>query len=324
LLTRRVLLAALAASGCVVSLRGPASAQSYPSGPIRIIVPFAAGSATDTGARHIADGLSKKWGTPVVVENKPGANGAIAAQEVVRSKPDGYTIFVASNTAIASNVALFNKLPYDPVTQLEPVSSIGFAPTFLIAHPSVPAKTLPELIAYAKANPGKINFGSGSASTHMSGEMLKARAGIDIVHIPYRSTPLALKDLMGGHIHIMFADPVTSMPQVRSGTVNCLGVATNERYKLTPDLPTLKEQGIGDFELFTWTAVYLPVGVPRPVYDKIRETVVEVINDPAYVQRQAGNGSQVRTVSPEEMRRIQLAEIQLYRDLMKGAGIEPE
>ena len=323
MLTRRLLLGALAASGAVSHVR-TARAQDYPSRNVRIVVPFAAGSATDNGARHIAEGLTKKWNATVIVENKPGANGAIAAQDVVRSKPDGHTIFVASNTAVASNVAMFKSLPYDPITQLEPVTSIGFAPTFLVAHPSVPAKSLPELIALAKASPGKINFGSGSASTHMSGEMLKARAGIDINHIPYRSTPLALQDLLGGHIQIMFADPVTSIPQVRAGKINCLGVATNERYKLTPELPTLKEQGIGDFELYTWTTVFLPVGVPRPVYDTIRTAVVEVINDPAYVERQAKNGAEVRTVSPEEMRRIQLAEIQLYRDLMKGAGIEPE
>lgn len=304
------------------SAQDPAS--GYPSGPIRIVVPFAAGSATDNAARTVADGLSKRWGQSVVVDNRAGANGFIAAEMVAKSKPDGLTIFIASNTALASNVALFKTLPYDPLRDFQPVTSLGFAPTFLLVHPAVPARTAQELVAFAKARPGTLNFGSGSASTRISGEMLKSIAGIDLVHVPYKSTPLALNDLMAGHIQLMFADPVTATPQIRAGTVRCLGVATRGRYRLTPEIPTLIEQGLADLELETWTAAAVPAGTPRPVVDKIRAAIVETVADPAYVARMAQQGSDIRPSTPEQLRELQVREIELYRRLMKIAGIDPE
>ena len=180
------------------------------------------------------------------------------------------------------------------------------------------------LASLCKRRPGQINFGSGSASTRISGELLKARAGIDMVHVPYKSTPLALQDTMAGHVQMCFADPVTSLPQVKAGTVRCLGVGNRGRYRLTPDIPTLIEQGIPDFELMTWTGVLFPKGVPEPVFTTLRDAIVKIITEPGYVDRQAAGGSEIAPTSPEEMRRIQLAEIQLYRDMMKIAGIEPE
>ncbi len=313
--------------GAAVSLlaRG-AAAQStdYPNTTIKIIVPFAAGSATDNAARHVADRLAKAWKVGVVVDNKPGANGFIAAQAAQQSKPDGYTIFVTSNTAMASNVAMFKSLPYDPIEGFEPISLIGYAPVFLLAHPSLEAKTLQELIALAKAKPGKLNWGAGSASTRIAGEMLRSKAGIDITYVPYRSTPLALQDLMAGHLNLSFGDPVTSTPQIKAGTVRCLGVTNNGRYPLTPDIPTMIEQGLAGYELSSWTAVFVPRGMPRPVYDKLRAEVIKAIGDPEYVETQARNGAVVRPTTPEEMRKIQLEEIRIYREIMKAAGIEPE
>lgn len=322
---RRFLRASLGGAGSLLLARGAAAqATDYPNNTIRILVPFAAGSATDNGARHIADRLGKAWKVGVVVDNKPGANGFIAAQAAQQSKPDGYTIFVTSNTAMASNVAMFKSLPYDPVNEFEPISLIGYAPVFLLAHPSLEAKTLQELIALAKAKPGKLNWGSGSASTRIAGEMLRSKTGIDITHVPYRSTPLALQDLMAGHLQFSFGDPVTSTPQIKAGTVKCLGVTNNGRYALTPDIPTMIEQGVPGYELSSWTAVFVPKGLPRPVYDKLRAEVVKAIGDPDYVQTQARNGSVVKPTTPEEMRRIQLEEIRIYRDIMKAAGMEPE
>ncbi len=314
------------ASGLAALAASPVAAQStdYPSGPIKFIVPFAAGSATDNGARHVAQGLGALWKVPTVVENKPGADGAIAAEAVARSKPDGYTIFVASNTAIGSNVAMKKSLPYDPVKDFEPLTAIGFAPTFLMVHPSLGVSTVQELVSLAKSRPGKLNFASGSASTRMSGEMLKVKAGIDIVHVPYKSTPLGLQDLIAGHVQIMFTDPVTGTPQRKAGTVKCLGVAHPTRYKLTPELPTLEEQGLAGLSLMTWTCVYAPTGLLPAVRDKLHAALVQVINDPGYVERQAASGSEIRPTSPEEMRRIQMAEIALYREIMKVAGIEPD
>ncbi len=320
MITRRFLMAATS------TLAAPrlVHADSFPNGSIRILVPFGPGSATDQAARNIADGLNRIFGVPVVVENKPGANGAIAADLAAKSKPDGQTIFVCSNTAAASNVALMKSLPYDPLRDFDPVTIIGKAPVFMMVNPKLEANTAPEFVALAKRQPGKINFGSGSSSTRISGELLKAKAGIDMVHVPYKSTPLALQDTMSGHVQMCFADPVTGLPQVKAGTVRCLGVGNRGRYKLTPDIPTLIEQGIPDFELMTWTGVLFPKGVPQPVFKTLRDAIVKTITEPTYVERQAVGGSEITPTTPEEMRQIQIAEIQLYRDMMKIAGIEPE
>ncbi|MCX7365061.1 MAG: tripartite tricarboxylate transporter substrate-binding protein [Alphaproteobacteria bacterium] len=312
----------LAAAG---SLAAPAvQADTFPSGPFRILVPFGPGSATDQAARNVADGLNRIFGVPVVVENKPGANGAIAADLAAKSKPDGQTIFVCSNTAAASNVALMRSLPYDPLKDFDPLTLIGRAPVFMMVNPRIEAATAGEFVALARRLPGKVNFGSGSASTRISGELLKAKAGIDMVHVPYKSTPLALGDTMAGHVQMCFTDPVTGLPQVKAGTVRCLGVGSRGRYKLTPDIPTLIEQGIPDFELMTWTGVLMPRGVPQPLLTRLHEAITRTITDAAYVDRQASGGSEVTPTTPDEMRRIQSAEITLYRDMMKVAGIEPE
>ena len=318
---RRRLIAGTAAS----LLAAPAvRAQAFPAGPFRLIVPFGAGSATDQGARNIAEGLNRIYNVPAVVENKPGANGAIAAEVAAKARPDGLTLFVCSNTAAASNVALMKSLPYDPIKDFDPVTLIGRAPVFMIVNPRVEAMTATEFVALCKRQPGKVNFGSGSASTRISGELLKAKAGIDMVHVPYKSTPAALQDTMAGHVQMCFADPVTSLPQVKAGTVRCLGVGNRGRYKLTPDIPTLIEQGIPDFELMTWTGVMLPAGVPPAIARPLRDSIVKIVSEPAYVEKQAQGGSEITPCTPEEMRRIQLAEIELYREMMKVAGIEPE
>ncbi len=317
---RRLLLASTAA----LSIGGAAKADSFPNGPFHIIVPFGPGSATDQSARNVAEGLNRAFGVAAVVENKPGANGAIAAEVAAKAKPDGQTIFICSNTAAASNVAMMKSLSYDPLKDFDPVTIIGRAPVFMIVNAKVEAKSAPEFAALCRRQPGKINFGSGSASTRISGELFKAKAGVDMVHVPYKSTPAALQDLMAGHVQMCFADPVTSLPQVKAGTVRCLGVGSRGRYKLTPDIPTLIEQGIPDFELMTWTGILLPRGVPQPVQTKLREAMLKAITDPTYVERQAQGGSEIAPSSPEEMRRIMVAEIQLYRDMMKIAGIEPE
>lgn len=314
------MLGAAAAAAVTPSAR----ANSFPNGPFRIVVPFGAGSATDQAARNVGEGLNRIFGVPAVVENKPGANGAIAAEVVAKARPDGQTIFVCSNTAAASNVAMMNSLPYDPLKDFEPVTLIGRAPVFLIVNPKVGVTTAQEFVALCRKQPGKINFGSGSASTRISGELLKAKTHIDMVHVPYKSTPAALQDTMAGHVQMCFADPVTSLPQVKAGTVRCLGVGSRGRYTLTHDIPTLIEQGIPDFELMTWTGVLMPAGVPPAVMTTLREAIMKTITEPAYVERQAQGGAEIAPCTPEEMRRIQVAEIGLYREMMKIAGIEPE
>jgi len=186
---------------------------------LRIIAAFGPGSATDQAARTVADGLNHTFGVPAVVENKPGANGAIAADIVAKAKPDGQTIFVCSNSAAASNVAMLKQLAYDPLKDLAPLTIIGRSPVYLLVNPKVEAQTAAEFVALCKKQPGKLNFGSGSTSTRIAGELFKARAQVELVHVPYKSTPLAIQDTMAGHVQMCFADPVTGLPQVKAGTV---------------------------------------------------------------------------------------------------------
>ncbi len=299
-------------------------ADTFPNGPLRIIAAFGPGSATDQAARTVADGLNRIFGVPAVVENKPGANGAIAAEIVAKAKPDGQTIFVCSNSAAASNVAMLKSIAYDPLKDLAPLTIIGRSPVYLLVNPKVEAQTAAEFVALCHQQPGKLNFGSGSTSTRIAGELFKARAKVDLLHVPYKSTPLAIQDTMAGHVQMCFADPTTGLPQVKAGTVRCLGVGTRGRYKLTPDIPTLIEQGIPNFELMAWTAAMLPAGVPAPLAERIHEAVVKTISEPRYVESQANTGAEITPTTPDEMRKIQIAEIALYRDTMKIAGMEPE
>ena len=310
----------IGATGAALSLPSFVHAQGK---PIRLIVPFAAGGATDVTCRLIAEKAAISLGQPVLIENRPGGGGNIGVDVVAKAAPDGHTIVLVPATH-AINVSLYGKLPFDVIRDFTHVSILGDVPNIMIVNPKVEAKTAQEFVALCKRQPGRINFGSGSASTRISGELLKAKAGIDMLHVPYKSTPAALQDTMAGHVQMCFADPVTSLPQVKAGTVRCLGVGSRGRYKLTPDIPTIIEQGIPDFELMTWTGILMPRGVPQPVMAKLREAMLKAITDPAYVERQAQGGSEIAPCSPDEMRRIMVAEIELYREMMKVAGIEPE
>lgn len=314
----------VAGASTTLALANVGRADTFPNGPLRIVAAFGPGSATDQAARTVADGLNRIFGVPAIVDNKPGANGAIAAEIVAKSKPDGQTIFACSNSAAASNVAMLKSINYDPLKDLQPLTLIGRSPVYMLVNPKVEAQTAAEFVALCKRQPGRLNFGSGSTSTRISGELFKARAGVDLLHVPYKSTPLAIQDTMSGHVQMCFADPVTALPQVKAGTVRCLGVGTRGRYRLTPDIPTLIEQGVPDFELMAWTAVMLPAGVPAPIAGKIHEAVVKTITEPRYVETQAVAGAEITPMSPDEMRKIQVAEIKLYREIMKIAGIEPE
>ncbi|HPU53430.1 MAG TPA: tripartite tricarboxylate transporter substrate-binding protein, partial [Burkholderiaceae bacterium] len=225
-----------------------AAAQAYPSAPIRFIVPFPAGSGTDVNARLIGERLGQALGQPVVVENKPGAEGSIAAEAAAKSRPDGLTVFITSNSTHASNPALRRKLPYDPIKDFSPVTLIGTAPLLVLVHPSVPARSIPELIALAKANPGRLNFGSGSASSRVAGEMFKAMAGVEMTNVTYKGNPQALTDLAGGQIQVMFCDSGTALPQVQAQRVRALAATSLKRASALPDLPTVSESGLPGFD----------------------------------------------------------------------------
>jgi len=302
----------------------PAGAQDFPSRNIKFVVPFAAGSATDAVARILGDHVSKTLGKPVVVENLAGASGVIAAQNVARAEPDGHTVLITTNTTHGANQSLLKSVPYDAVGGFEAVGKIGTITLALTTHPSVPAKTVAELIAHAKANPGKLTFGAGSSSSRIAGEMLKSMAGIDLTYVPYRSNPQAITDLLGGQISIVFADISTTMPQVRAGKVNGLAVSTASRSALAPELPTMAEAGVPGYDLAAWFAAFAPAKTPAPVVEALHKAIAAALADKATQERLLAAGIEPEGSSPEALKAFVVAEIAKWADIVKKAGIQPE
>jgi tripartite-type tricarboxylate transporter receptor subunit TctC len=301
-----------------------AAAQDFPSRAIKFVVPFTAGSATDTLARVLGQKLNAAHGWTVIVENMAGASGQTAASSVARAAPDGYTVFVTSNTTHAANQNLFKKLSYDPIADFEPITKLGDITLALAVHPSVPASNVRELIAYGKANPGKLSFGAGSTSSRMASEMLKARAGFDMLHVPYRANPLAVADLLGGQISLVFADLSTTLPQIRSGKVKGLGVSSRQRSPLAPELPTMIEEGIPDYEMIGWFAAFAPAKTPRPIVEKLNGAIKAAIGDKMVQEALLTAGIEPLTSTPEELRAYVVSETRKWADIVKAAGIEPE
>lgn len=318
---RTITAAALAL--CLAGL-APAEAQTYPNRPIKFVVPFAAGSATDTLARVLGDHASRTLKTQVVVENMAGGSGVIAASAVARAAPDGYTVLIATNTTHAANQSLLRQMPYDAVSDFEPITKIGTIVLALIAHPSVPAKNVRDLVAYAKANPGKMSFGAGSSSSRLAGEMLKTLAGIDIVHVAYRSNPQAITDILGGHIQLIFADLSTTLPQIKDGKVTGLGVSSAQRTPLAPDLPTMVEAGVPGYELTAWFAAFAPARTPKPVVDQLRNALHAALADKATTDRMLAAGIEAEKSTSEELKAFVVSETRKWADIVKAAGIQPE
>src|SRR5437867_1394718 len=248
-----VRLAALAAAG-IVAFPAPASAQSYPSKPIRLVVPFPPGGSLDVVARAIGQKLGDAWGQPVIVDNRPGAGGNIGADLVAKSAPDGYTILEGALSTHAVNVSLYARMPYDPAKDFVPITLVAVTPNVLVVNPSLPVNSVAELIAYAKANPGKLSFGSGSngSAGHLAGELFKREAGVDMLHVPYKGGAPALQALLAGDTQLMFDNLANSTPQLKAGKVKALAVTTAKRSPLISELPTLSESGLPGFDLYTW------------------------------------------------------------------------
>ena len=314
----------LGIAAMLAAVPGAALAQTYPSQNIKFVVPFSAGSGTDTLARLLGQRVSTALGQTVIVENMAGGSGVIAAQNVVRSAPDGYTVFITSNTTHASNQSLLKKVPYDAVTDFEPVTKLGTITLALVAHPSVAAKDVKELIAYAKANPGKLTFGAGSTSSRVAGELLKTAAGIDMLHVPYKSNPQVVTDLLGGQISLFFGDVSTSMPPVAAGKLKGYAVSGLKRSPLAPDLPTLNEAGIPGYDLTAWFAAFVPAKTPKPVIDKLNAAMREALADPDVSGKLRTVGIEPETGSPEELKAFVNAEIKKWAKIVADAKIEPE
>ena len=319
----RAFLRLLVAIGLTLAATG-ASAQSYPSKPITIVVPFAAGSGTDSIARIIGQYLQNALNQSVVIENKVGASGVLAATYVARAAPDGYTLLMATNSTHSANPHLFKSLAYDPVKDFAPVARAGSYVFMLVVNPDVPAKTLPELVAHAKANPGKLTYASGNTTGIVAGETLKSKAGIDVLHIPYKSTPPALNDVLGGRVSMMFIDLAPGLEHVRAGTLRPLAVTTRERSALLPDLPSLSEAGIPGYDVTSYAALFAPAGTPKEIVDKLNAEIQKIIANPDAKARIAITGFDAFSGPPETLATFVQSELVNWGKLIKDAGIEPQ
>jgi len=313
------ILVALCATGFCVS----AAAQPYPARPVRIVVPFAAGSATDTVARVMGQNLSEVLGQPFVIDNRAGANGAIGAELAAKATPDGYTLFMSTNTPSAANPSLMKHINYDPVKDFAPITRIGTIPFVLVVHPSVPAKSVRELIELAKQQPGKLTFGSGSSGSMLPGFMLQQMAGIVLNHVPYKSIPPALTDAIGGQITMVFADLVTGTPQIKSGKVRALGVTSQKRAALLPEVPAIAETLRG-FELIAWFALFTNAQAPDDIPARLNAESAKILARPDVRDRFAVMGIEVAPTTRAELAAFVKSEIAKWAKLTKAAGMLPE
>ncbi|MCX7901425.1 MAG: tripartite tricarboxylate transporter substrate binding protein [Burkholderiaceae bacterium] len=309
--------AALAASA-------PIDAQGWPAKPVTFVVPFAAGSATDQLARALGQSMQAETGQAVIVDNKPGANGFIAAQAVAKAAPDGYTVFITTNTTHAANEHLFKKLPYDPVKDFAPVTGLAKGAQIMVVNPNTPYKTLAEFIAAARKEPGKIAFGSGSSSSRIAGELLQQMANIQLLHVPYKSNPLAITDLLGGQIQMMITDMATGLPQVKAGKLRALGVTSLRRSPLAPEIPTIAEAGVPGYEMGFWFAAYTPANTPAPVVRRLTELLHRALAAAPTRALFEQTGFEPFPTTPEELAKFQAAESRKWKEIIQRAGIEPE
>ena len=313
-----------AATFCTLPTLPTLAQSSYPNKPIRMIVSVGAGGATDTLARRLAEKLTKSLGTPVYVENQPGGSGVIAAQAVARAAADGYTLLIGTNTTHAGNASFLKNLPYDPVNDFEPISRLGIAALVLGVNNAVPAGNVAEFVAYARANPGKLAFGSGTGSARLASEMLKAKAGIDMLSVPYKSNAPALTDLRGGQIQVLMGDIALMLPHIRSGAVKGLAVSSASRSASMPELPTLQEAGVPGYELVGFIAAFAPAKTPEPIVRKLNEEMGRILRDREFVDGLTAMGMDAAPTSPGQLREWVISETRKWGDLARAAGIVPE
>lgn len=317
----------LALHGICVALlalaAAPASAQTYPDKPIRIVVPYPPGGGADITARPIAQKLNELWGVSVIVDHRGGASGMIGAAIVAKAPPDGYTFMVSASAEVALNAALFPKMPYDPVRDFAAITLATMTPMAFVVHPSVPVKSVREYIAIARAKPGSMTYGSAGAGSahHFAGEWLKMLAKINMVHVPYKGQAPALTDMVGGHLPSGFATLLPAMQHVKAGRLRALAVTTQKRAPLLQDVPTLAETLTG-FDVTQWNAVWAPAATPKSVLDKLSTEIRRIVQSPDYMARMAELGSEAIGNSPSELAVFQKAEIDKYRRIAQRANIK--
>jgi tripartite-type tricarboxylate transporter receptor subunit TctC len=299
-----------------------AHAQAWPSKPIKWIVPFAPGGTTDILARTVGEKLTIALGQPVIIENKPGAGGGVGADFTAKAAPDGYTIMGGTISTHAINASLYNKLPYDPVKDFVAITLIARVPNMLVVNPSIPANNVKELIALLKANPGKYSFASSGNGTsqHLSGELFKTMAGVDMQHIPYKGSPPALQDVMGGQVAMTFDNITTAWPLAKGGKLRALAVTTAVRSDVAPEVPTLAESGLPGFEVGSWQGVFAPAGMPPEIVKRLNAEIVKILKLPDVNEKLVGLGAQPVGNTSEEFTVMVKAEVVKWADVVKRSG----
>ena len=300
----------------------PATAQDYPVKPIRIIVPFGPGTATDTVARVVGAAIGNRTGQAVVIENKPGAEGQIGAQAAASAPADGYTIFITTQTTQAINPFVYKSLAYDPLKSFAPISGLSLGAQVVMVKNELPVKTIGEFIALARSQPGKLSFGSGNGSSRGGAELFRIMAKVDLLGVPYKTQPQAVSDLMGGRLDIIFCDFTTGLPPVLDGRARGIAVTSKERIPGLDQFPTVNESGVPNFEMWAWTAAYAPAGTPRPVIDKLNELVREAVNSEAYKTLTKTTYGIAFPGTPEELAVFQASESKKWGEIVAIAGMK--
>jgi tripartite-type tricarboxylate transporter receptor subunit TctC len=309
---------------CTLPTQAWAQAEGYPNKPIRIIVPYSAGSATDILARTIGQKLTDAWGQPVVVDARPGAGGSIGTEAAAKSPADGYTLVMGTNATFGINVSLYNKLPYDPVKDFTPIALLANLPYMVLAHPSFPANSIPELVAMAKAQPGKLDLAGGVSTAQLATELLNSMAGIKLTYIPYKSTPPALSDVLAAQVLLLIADPAVALSHIRSGKLKVLGVTASKRIGPLPEVPTLAEMGLPGYDVVAWWGVMAPAGTPKDIVTRLNGELLRILRMPDVKERLAGMGIEPLGSSPEQLGAYVQAEIPKWAKAVKAAGIQPQ
>lgn len=320
---RPVFCAPLLAVGLCAATVPPAQAQGYLNKPITLVVPFTPGGTTDIIGRIVADGLGKRLGQPLVVDNRGGAGGNIGAAAVAQAKPDGYTLLLGYNGTNAINPSLYKKLSWDPLKSFDPISMVARVNNVVIVHPSLPIQTLPDLVAYAKAHPGELNYGSAGAGSifHLAGEMFQQITGVRMAHVPYKGAAPALTDLMGGQVQVMFSTIPAALPFIKAGKLRAIAVTGPQRSPLFPELPTAGEAGYPSMVVDSWFAVFAPKGLPADAQAGLNKALREVVSDPAIAKKMAEQGAQTMDSTPAELTERLTKDIRSWGAIVNSAKV---
>jgi tripartite-type tricarboxylate transporter receptor subunit TctC len=324
MITRRIGLSMTFAALAATALVGPSVAQTYPDRTITMVVPFAAGGSTDLVARILAQKLTEQMGQSVVIENRAGAGGNIGAAAVAKATADGYTLLYGTISTHTLNPLMAKKSAYDPVKDFEPIALIGNIPNVLVVNPSVPAKTVQELIALAKASPDKYSYASSGVATplHLSGEMFNSMAGTKMAHVPYRGAGPAMNDLVAGQVPVLFDNLPSSVEFIKAGKIRALAVTTKTRVEQMPDIPTMDEQGLKGYETYSWQAIFAPAKTPKPIVDKLNAEVKKALADPALQKRLKDLTMTITPSSPAELNKFVEDQLALWGPITKATGVQ--